>query len=827
MGLSLNQALNTASMGMQAAESSINVIGNNLSNANTIGFKSNRADFEDMFSRTYTYGSAPGSYNGGTNPKQIGLGVTMSGVSTDFSQGTVKGGMTPTDMAIEGNGFFVLQPNPDDATSRYYSRNGVMKRNSNGDLVNSDGLYVMGYTVNDNFELQTDKLSKISIPLGEMKIAEATENVVLDGLLNATGNDATQGTVLSTGPLTDLSKSSPGGQSPDTSLVPKPDVLSPGTELTATDAGGDIAEGNYKYRFVYVDANGVESNYSEPLDITVEAGQNAVLLTELPTALEGYSKLRIYRADAPAAPNDPGIFYKIADLDLSQNPTEYTDAANSESITDPENELEQARLTGKYSYYVTYVDADENESRPSYISNPQSVSGGQIELSNLPTADLDNNPDGWVSRKIYRCTSDDPNVFYELVTIGNMNPDATYIDKTSDDDLRQNSELSFSGKGNVLANDNTKLVDIGQHLDDGRYVPMFETGTLNLIGNKGGNDLAVQTMEITNSTTVADYLKFLNESFGIRSSEMDGIKKDQGDLGKNINGGTPGAAMVHGAITILGNSGTKNEIRIDQKNLFIQTESGKKIVDMPFTQEQLANGESIHMSLEVYDSLGAPVNVSMRFVLESKTDTETIYRWYADSGDNHPLVGNETGIGTGTIRFASDGAFIDGSNTTISVQRMDEASQSPMSFSFGVDMSAIAALATNTPEMTMISQDGAGAGILTKFSVGDDGVITGTFSSNVTRPIGQILLATFVNDEGLAKKGDNLFQESLASGGARIETPASGTAGKIKGNSVELSNTDIGRELIDMILASTMYQANAKIVTTSNVMMDALLRAVG
>jgi flagellar hook protein FlgE len=143
-----------------------------------------------------------------------------------------------------------------------------------------------------------------------------------------------------------------------------------------------------------------------------------------------------------------------------------------------------------------------------------------------------------------------------------------------------------------------------------------------------------------------------------------------------------------------------------------------------------------------------------------------------------------------------------------------------------MDLSAVAALATTKQSLSMTDQDGAGAGVLYDYSIDQNGVIIGTFTSGVTRPLGQVLLAHFVNNEGLVQKGDNLFSVGPNSGQAVIGEAGQGVFGKIRGNSLEMSNTDIGNELIEMIAASAMYRANAKIITTANEMFDALLRIV-
>ena len=228
--------------------------------------------------------------------------------------------------------------------------------------------------------------------------------------------------------------------------------------------------------------------------------------------------------------------------------------------------------------------------------------------------------------------------------------------------------------------------------------------------------------------------------------------------------------------------------------------------------------------LQVFDSLGSPVTVQMTFVLESKSDTETVYRWYADSSDNQPNDGLAIATGTGLIRFDQHGRLINADTTTISVERTQVASVSPLDFKFDMNIGALMALATVTPDVRQTYQDGVGAGTLYDFSILKDGTIMGRFTSGAERPLGQIPLATFRNQEGLYKAGDSLFLAGTNSGDPIINIAGRGGVGEFKSNALELSNTDMGAEIINMILASAMYRANAKVMTTSNEMFDALLR---
>jgi flagellar hook protein FlgE len=109
--MGLQSSLNTALTGLQAAEAVIDVSGNNLANSNTVGFKSSQAQFATQFLQTQSLGSAPTDTSGGTNPRQIGLGVQVAEITPDFSQGTIQISANPSDLAIQGEGFFIVEGN--------------------------------------------------------------------------------------------------------------------------------------------------------------------------------------------------------------------------------------------------------------------------------------------------------------------------------------------------------------------------------------------------------------------------------------------------------------------------------------------------------------------------------------------------------------------------------------------------------------------------------------------------------------------------------------------------------------------------------------------
>ena len=829
MGLGLKSAIYTASTGMKASEKTINVSGDNLANANTIGYKYDRADFVDFLSYTYHYGTYPGmGYTAGSNATQIGMGTSLAGVTTNFTQGSFKEGMTRTDIAINGNGFIIVEQ-PGKAVNAY-TRNGVLKINSDLTLTTNTGEYVLGYGIDDKFQIQYDALTRLRIPIGEMHIAVQTSTVTIEGVLNAVGDDATQGTVLQTPPMTDLSKSAPVASSSTTiTQLPRPPVEG-FTRASGTAGNGAIETGDYIYRLVYVDANGIESDYSAPINATVQAGQNSITLNDLPTMQAGYDTLRVYRAVDTGNPTQTPVFYQVTDLTAGM--TSYLDTVATASIVDPARQLHQSRLGEShqysYQYYVTYTDAFGNESLPVAVTNPSNINNGQVVLSGLPAVNSANNPDNWTGRKIYRSSGSDPTDIHLVGEIRNMDPNATFIDRMSDATLIQQQAVSEAGRGDVLINQATRLIDVGKYYQ-GQFVRAFDVGTLALTPQKGTQNLRMATLEITAETTVGDYLLFLNEAFGIRNA-MDGVPPDQGALGRTINNGSQGATVIDGAFYLLGNAGTPNTLFFDSNDMVLHAATGPspRQIDLGWGQDpnnrQDAIGAGVKNDLQVFDSLGSPVTVQMTFVLESKSDTETVYRWYADSSDNQPNDGLAIATGTGLIRFDQHGRLINADTTTISVERTQVASVSPLDFKFDMNIGALMALATVTPDVRQTYQDGVGAGTLYDFSILKDGTIMGRFTSGAERPLGQIPLATFRNQEGLYKAGDSLFLAGTNSGDPIINIAGRGGVGEFKSNALELSNTDMGAEIINMILASAMYRANAKVMTTSNEMFDALLR---
>lgn len=149
--MALIRSLTSGTSSLKAHQQRFDVISNNIANVNTVGYKSSRATFAEQFNQTFAIGSAPNAITGGgvggVDPLQIGLGVKLGAVKVDFSQGAIQVTNRPTDLAMQGEGFFVLERNG----QQLFSRSGAFSFDRDGFLVDSTtGAYVQG------FNLETD-----------------------------------------------------------------------------------------------------------------------------------------------------------------------------------------------------------------------------------------------------------------------------------------------------------------------------------------------------------------------------------------------------------------------------------------------------------------------------------------------------------------------------------------------------------------------------------------------------------------------------------------------------------------------------------------------
>lgn len=176
------RSMSSALSGLRNHQTMLDVVGNDIANVSTIGFKSSSTVFADVLSQTLSGAGAPGGQTGGTNPAQIGLGSRLVGTVQSFTQGALQRTGRTTDVAIEGDGFFIVT----NGAERFYTRAGAFDLDANGNLVTPDGMIVQGWQADVNGVINTNAaVGPLKIQVGELIAPVQTSSVDLGGNLSA------------------------------------------------------------------------------------------------------------------------------------------------------------------------------------------------------------------------------------------------------------------------------------------------------------------------------------------------------------------------------------------------------------------------------------------------------------------------------------------------------------------------------------------------------------------------------------------------------------------------------------------------------------------
>ncbi len=342
---------------------------------------------------------------------------------------------------------------------------------------------------------------------------------------------------------------------------------------------------------------------------------------------------------------------------------------------------------------------------------------------------------------------------------------------------------------------------------------------------KGGQTLPQVSMEVTATTTIDEFLTWYEDALGIFNrtdfpdlADWSATSTVVPDPGVRIN-------VAGNGIEVVGNIGTHNVLDLGRQSLQIEqgTAAAPPTSSQPFNF-QVANGfaqveaESIRTSFRAYDSLGIPMDIDVTIVMESKSGSGITWRFFAESGDD--LSGGRA-LGTGTISFDTAGNYLEGTGLTISIDRNGIGASTPQSVT--LDFSTMDGFAMESSAVSLLSQDGFPAGTLQDYSVGNDGVITGSFTNGLTRQLGQVVLVTFRNYGGLIAEADNLYITGPNSGNAIVKKPQELGAGSISSAALELSNVDLSREFINLIISSTGFSASSRVIQTSDQLLNELI----
>jgi len=235
-----------------------------------------------------------------------------------------------------------------------------------------------------------------------------------------------------------------------------------------------------------------------------------------------------------------------------------------------------------------------------------------------------------------------------------------------------------------------------------------------------------------------------------------------------------------------------------------------------------AVGTSIVTSLTVYDVQGAPIDTTFTFA-KTAADTWTVTATMPDQATQAPVT-----VGTATLTWdptATPPAFNPAPALTLTPTAATGAwGANTIAIDFGAsgDATALRQFAGQS-SVAALSQDGSALGTLQSFTIGQDGVVTGVFSNGRTRAIGQIALAAFSNASGLEKTGSSLYRASVNSGLAQVGRAGGGGRGTLSGSTLEMSNVDLAQEFTNLIIAQRGFQANSRVITASDELLQDLV----
>jgi flagellar hook protein FlgE len=282
---------------------------------------------------------------------------------------------------------------------------------------------------------------------------------------------------------------------------------------------------------------------------------------------------------------------------------------------------------------------------------------------------------------------------------------------------------------------------------------------------------------------------------------------------------------------------------LEEINIYTDTHNGNKRILAPqattfaeFTgnlDADAANNatSALNVPFIVYDEIGNKHDINVRFTATSTNpNVDRTWSWEITSGSGYAVTAGGTG---GTITFGTGSAnakngvvtAVNGATppapVNIQITPSSPSIASPLTVSLDFTKMTQYASASNTK---VSKRDGYEPGTFQTFSIGADGVVSAIYSNGQMKPLAQVALATFENPGGLLKEGDNLFSQTTNSGAfTRAVRPTYEGTGKLAPGTLEMSNVDLSREFSDMIVTQRGFQANTRIITTSDEMLQELV----
>ncbi len=808
--------------GLQAHQIAMDVEGNNIANVNTYGFKYNRANFADILSQTPRVATAPQGQLGGQNAMQIGLGTTINSTTRIFSQGTLTATDKQTDLALQGNGFFVVSP--DGGTTRYYTRNGDFVRDKAGNFVNNSGYIVQGWTRDEETGTidSTGPISNIVIKEGLTTPARATTEVKIKGNLDS-GNSIGQRST----PIYSLDSIAGGIDYDDDGIIANSE------KHNENDINNDRFYTNSRNEQILTE-RGVD------LGVTFDELGNGLALRDGQGIWVSYANAKTEKFTIGSGlPNNIGSLGGTKNLDITLNGVNITgDVTNISDVA--------AKINAQYN--TTGVRAEISEGNKLTLIN-RNNSGTTKETKNIHLkVNVGNNTvAGLDDKKIitayqYVYTSSQTTAVHEY-------DDAKERQVTTTEDLRAAMQKDARYFVDYKGNNKVETTDVGVRnaiglIEDAAtsaaasaaLTGAYQTAYDNAVTQAENDAAAAGLPALTDEQKKVAGLKAVVNLAGADTDINDGVKITVNKQGQ-FKLENPKNEMADQALYMTTTGLTKPaQGATPAVNENVRLTTIMKALDGALSPGQAlrASGKMMMSShgstAEIFDSLGSKHTVSIRWA-KTGTTKDGGTEWNMIIQVPEPAKINYTGEGpdnvvTGSVRFNSNGslASFHPATITFSANNGSQSGQNvSLNFGLGTDFNGLTSFDKDSSTES-ISQDGYTGGTLNGVKVDETGTIIGSFTNGQSFGLAQVALASFTNNEGLQSEGGNVFSQTANSGEAVIGAAGTGDKGTIAASKLEASNVDLSRALTDLIVIQRGFQANSKTITTSDEMLNTLLQ---
>ncbi|EJW5394509.1 flagellar hook protein FlgE [Campylobacter jejuni] len=825
--------------GLQAHQVAMDVEGNNISNVNTTGFKYSRADFGTMFSQTVKIATAPTDGRGGSNPLQIGLGVSVSSTTRIHSQGSVQTTDKNTDVAINGDGFFMVSD--DGGLTNYLTRSGDFKLDAYGNFVNNAGFVVQGWNINwDTQSIDSSRTPQnIFIDPGmHIPAAKSTEVAIKANLNSGLSVGTAKTPIYGLDSVHGFNKKDGTAKNENDTGITQFYTTSKNS-VEVTEKGVDCA--------ALFNGKGDGLNLRDGQGIWVSYADSK-FSTDVPNGVN------VFNPNTQATQN--GVIFwgdenNAVNLDITLNGVRI----QNNSIKSLDQAIE----------YINTFTAPTDTREGTGVKAVRKADGSGIEFINT---NADGTTDNMKNIDLVVNQANTAGERHNLTWQANNNS----FQATS----RKQGANSVWIPGNNPVNGTERIQIVTAH----KYVysstpvqldpmynpdggPAFNQANINTPGTAENNYRNAVNGSLLNTTvrtfrTTEDLRELLQRDarYGVDYDGSGGFEADGSDVneGVKVTVGATGEFIISNPNVqstppngIVQNNRRPHDISF---NVTAYTDAkGKVSTNTAFTNifkgfdgvltvgNSNRQSEQLFLSafsagLEIFDSLGSKHTIEVQFVKQSTTQ-DGGNEWQMIIRVPEPAEINTTGEGpnnivVGTARFNNDGSLANYSPKTINFSPNNGAAPNQqIKLSFGTSGSNDGLVSSNSAStLTGQATDGYTSGNLKPdaIRVDDKGNILGEFTNGKTFAVAKIAMASVANNSGLEEIGGNLFKVTANSGAIVVGEAGTGGRGEMKTSALEMSNVDLSRSLTELIIIQRGYQANSKTISTSDQMLQTLIQ---